>query len=162
MLINQPLQLNAVDMNNSGFDQYTWSPPAGLSNPDIPDPVATVRQSIVYTVEATTPAGCKAIDSISIKVYLVSDIFVPTGFTPNGDGHNDILRAIPIGIRDFKYFAVFNRWGQRVFYTSNPGEGWDGKAGGVPQGSSTFVWMTEGVDYTGKTISRKGTVVLIR
>ena len=162
ILVNQPLQLNAVDLNNSGFTQYTWSPTSGLSNPDIPNPVATINQDMVYTVEATTAAGCVGMDTISIKVFSVSDIFVPTGFTPNGDGHNDILRAIPIGIKDFKYFAVLNRWGQRVFYTSNPERGWDGAISGTPQGTGTYVWMAEGVDFHGKVITKKGIVVLIR
>ncbi len=162
ILVNQPLQMNAVDLNNSGFKQYSWSPTSGLNNPDIPNPVAIISQDVVYTVEATTPAGCVGIDTISIKVFAVSDIFVPSGFTPNGDGHNDILRAIPIGIKDFKYFAVLNRWGQRIFYTSNPERGWDGTISGTPQGTGTYVWMAEGVDFHGKVIAKKGTVVLIR
>jgi gliding motility-associated-like protein len=87
---------------------------------------------------------------------------VPSGFTPNGDGHNDILRAIPIGIKEFKFFAVYNRWGQLVFYTTNAVSGWDGKFNGALQNAGAYVWVTEGIDYQGITIDRKGVAVLIR
>jgi gliding motility-associated-like protein len=57
---------------------------------------------------------------------------------------------------------VFNRWGQPVFTTTEFGRGWDGNFNGVPQGSGTYVYETEGVDYLGKTVFRKGTIALIR
>ena len=66
--------------------------------------------------------------SVTIKIYSTIDIIVPNGFTPNGDGHNDILRVNLFGIRDFEYFTVFNRWGQRIFYTSDPGKGGTGRS----------------------------------
>jgi gliding motility-associated-like protein len=162
VVINQSVVLNAVDVNNSGFTNYTWSPPAGLDNPDISDPKALITGDIVYTVVATTPDGCEGADSISIKTYPFSDIFVPNAFTPNGDGINDLFRAIPVGVRTFKYLAVFNRYGQRVFYTTNSSLGWDGKFNGAMQDTNTFVWMVEGVDYSGNIIQKKGSVVLIR
>ena len=102
------------------------------------------------------------VGSVSIKVYHVVDIFVPNAFTPNGDGHNDVLRAVPIGIRDFKYFVVYNRWGQQVFYTRDAAKGWDGSINGKPQDTGTYVWAAAGADFTGKGIQRRGTVVLIR
>jgi gliding motility-associated-like protein len=162
ILIGQTLQLNAVDLNNSGFNTYQWTPGSGLNNAGIQDPIATITQNIKYTVLASTPDGCRGSDSISIKAYSVSGIFVPSGFTPNGDGHNDILRAILMGIKEFKFFAVYNRWGQIVFYTTNPGSGWDGTVNGKPQGAGTYVWEAAGEDYQGNAIARKGTTVLIR
>jgi gliding motility-associated-like protein len=89
-------------------------------------------------------------------------LFVPNAFTPNGDGHNDVLRVIPIGIRALNYFTVFNRWGQRVFTTTDPGTGWDGTVNGVLQPVGTYVWMAGGVNYKGEVVERKGVVVLIR
>ena len=162
ILVNQTLPLDAVDVNNSGFTQYEWSPSSGLNDPSIQNPIATITQNITYTVVASTPAGCRGIDTISIKSFALSDIFVPSGFTPNGDGHNDILRAIPIGIKEFKFFAVYNRWGQLVFYTTNAVSGWDGKFNGALQNAGAYVWVTEGIDYQGITIDRKGVAVLIR
>ena len=90
------------------------------------------------------------------------DIFVPSAFTPNGDGRNDVLKPIPVGIKTFDYFKVFNRWGQLVYVTGEVGKGWDGNVNGTRQQSGTYVYVTQGIDYTGKIIFRKGTVVLIR
>ncbi|HXB91685.1 MAG TPA: gliding motility-associated C-terminal domain-containing protein, partial [Puia sp.] len=140
-----------------------WSPADGLSNPDIRNPIAILPEgSTTYTLKATTDGGCDAIASITIKSYGVADIFVPSAFSPNGDGHNDVLRALPVGIREFKYFAVFSRWGQRVFYTANASKGWDGLINGNVQELGTYVWMAGGIDYAGNWVQRKGTVILVR
>jgi len=159
----QPLPLNAVDVNGTGFTTFTWSPSDGLSNPYIKDPVATLSIGVTtYTVSAVSDAGCAAVASITIKAFGFADIFVPSGFSPDGDGHNDILRPLPVGIREFKYFAVFSRWGERVFFSQDPKMGWNGTVGGQTQSLGTYVWMAAGIDYSGKLIQRKGTVTLIR
>ncbi len=160
VLPNQTIQLNA-----SGGSSYYWSPSTGLSAIDISNPTVTLGgslDSVRYTVIVSN-SGCSAQDQISIRVYKNGpDILVPSGFTPNGDGKNDIIRPITIGITKINYFTVFNRWGQVVFTTTEFGRGWDGIFNGVPQGSGTYVYETEGVDYLGKTVFRKGTIALIR
>jgi len=160
--INEPVQLNAVDINNSGFTQYRWSPADGLSNPSTQKPVAMTGHPVTYTVVATTPNGCEGTGSISIKVFAAAGIFVPNAFTPDGDGHNDLLRAIPIGIREFKYLAVFNRWGKRIFYTTNSATGWNGTINGKVQDNGIYVWMAAGINYKGDLLERRGTVLLVR
>jgi gliding motility-associated-like protein len=165
--INQPLQLNAVDVNNSGFINYTWSPSFGLNNTTIKNPVAVYNSQLgnngqTYIVTARTIDGCTATDDINIKVFFASEIYVPNAFTPNGDGTNDILKPILVGIKELKYFAVFNRYGQLVYKTTVHGQGWDGKYNGEMQNTSGFAWMAEGVDYKGVTITRKGMAVLIK
>jgi len=162
ILAGQSFTLHAEDISNSGFNSWQWSPPDGLDNPSSRDPVANPEKSTTYTVTAATDGECEATASISIKVFSTSNIFVPNAFTPNGDGHNDVLRAIPIGIRDFGYFAVWNRWGQRVFYTTDPAIGWDGSIGGRLGEAGTFVWKVSGVDYKGDRVQQEGTVLLIR
>ena len=166
--MNQPLQLHAIETNNSGVTQWEWSSSAFLNNPLIATPVATFPAPVVnapyeyvYSVKGTTPVGCQGIDYIKIKVYQGPEIYVPTGFTPNGDGKNDQLVPVPVGIQELKYFRVFNRWGQMIFETKNPSRGWDGTINGVEQ-TGVFVWIAEGIDYTGKTVSRKGTTTLVR
>ena len=158
----QPLSLNVLDVNNSGFTMFSWTPPQGLNDPGIRNPIARIDQNTTYTVVAATPGGCKATASIAIQVYSASDIFVPNAFTPNGDGHNDVLRAIPIGIKRFSYFAVFDRLGERVFFTANAAAGWDGTFNGRRQEVGAYVWMAGGINYKGDNIARSGTVILIR
>ncbi len=160
--IDQPFQLNAVDEDSTGYNQFTWSPSYGLNNPSIENPIATLNKDITYTVTGVAPNGCEAVAQISIKVFPGPEIYVPNAFTPNGDGKNDILKALPIGIQTFKYFAVYDRWGKQVFFTSNATVGWDGKINNISQGAATFVYMAEGIDTNGKTILKKGTVLLIR
>jgi gliding motility-associated-like protein len=164
---NQLLQLNAT-VGDSSVYQFTWSPPTGLNSTIIKNPVATlnssmVDESITYIVRATNAIGCFAEDDINVKVFKTGpDIFVPSGFTPNGDGHNDVIRPILVGIKQLQYFRIYNRWGQLVFSTSESGKGWDGTISGQPQSTSNFVYVAQAIDYTGRTISRKGNVMLIR
>jgi gliding motility-associated-like protein len=162
VLVGQTLPLDAIDVNNTGFSTYQWSPAIGLDNPSIQDPVATITTDITYTVTATTPAGCLGTASIKILAVTMSDIVVPNAFTPNGDGHNDVFRVHAIGIKDFKYLRVFNRWGQQVFYGASEGAAWDGTVGGQAQPMGTYVWMTMGLDFSGRVVERRGTVILVR
>ena len=99
---------------------------------------------------------------VNVKVYKGPEIYVPSVFTPNNDGMNDILRAWAIGMKEYRYFKVFNRWGIMVHSASNFNKGWDGKIQGVIQNTGTFVWIAEAVDFRGKVITRKGTVTVIR
>lgn len=159
---NQPHPLNAVDVNNSGFTSYSWQPIEGLSNPYIANPIARLNRSTTFTITASTAAGCEGVGRLTIKVNDGPEIYVPSAFTPNGDGKNDLLKALPVGIKTFKYFAIFNRYGQRIFYTADPGKGWDGMISNGQQATNSFVWMAEGIDFNGNIIQRKGTVVLLR
>ncbi|MBX2921294.1 MAG: gliding motility-associated C-terminal domain-containing protein [Chitinophagaceae bacterium] len=161
-VLDQPLQLQAT-----GAEFYKWSPGSFLSNTDIADPIATfvsdVADNVTYSVKVSTPEGCFAYDTVSIRIFRTApDIFVATAFTPNNDGLNDYFRAMPVGIQQFDYLKIYNRWGQLMFSTSDSEEGWDGKYKGVEQASDTFVWTVKGTDYLGRTILKKGTMVLIR
>lgn len=163
VLEGQPLPLHAVDAGNNDLSGWRWTPGQGLDNPFTQDPVAHPPASVTYTVTAVTPIGCQGTASIKVKVFTTSaEIFVPNAFTPNGDGHNDLLRAMPVGIKEFKYFAVFDRYGQRVFYTTNPANPWTGNIDGRPEPTGAYVWAAAGVDVNGVFVQRKGTVMLIR
>jgi len=153
---NQPVRLQA-----SGGISYSWSPPEGLSATDVYNPIATIPQDKTYYLKAFTPEGCESYDTINIKIYKGPEIYVPTAFTPDGDQLNDILHPIPIGIRQFLQFSIYNRYGQLVFSTDNPERGWDGRLKGVVQ-QGTFVWMASAIDFRGKPLFRKGTVMIIR
>ncbi len=66
------------------------------------------------------------------------------------------------GIKELKYFTIFDRWGRQVFMTSNPGVGWDGTLKGTALETGVYVWMVMGVDVSGRVVQRKGTVVLVK
>ncbi len=87
---------------------------------------------------------------------------MPNAFTPNGDGKNDVLRPIAVGMKQFDFFRVFNRWGQEVFSTQINGKGWDGSINGVPQTTGAYVWWVKATDYKGMPYFKKGTVTLIK
>ncbi|HUZ58391.1 MAG TPA: PKD domain-containing protein [Hanamia sp.] len=158
VVVNQPLQLNGT-----GGGYYVWSPPNGLNDPDISDPVAILSESQQYILKVESAAGCSSTDTINITVYKVKpDLYVPDAFTPNGDGLNDIFKPIPIGMKSLTFFRVYNRLGQLVYSTNVFNQGWDGTFKGTPQDPAVFVWMAQGVDYMGNIISKKGTVTLIR
>lgn len=163
---NQPLQLfantNGVPVNSS----YLWTPNIGLNSDTILNPITILNittDSIKYKVRVTRPEGCFGEDEIVVRVFRTEpDIFIPTAFTPNKDGKNDVLKPITVGITQLNFFRIYNRWGQLIFETKELEKGWDGTINGVPQASGTFVFVAQGVDYTGKVIFRKGTCVLIR
>jgi gliding motility-associated-like protein len=142
---------------------FVWSPAQWLSNPSVRNPAATPLESITYKVTATNSEGCSSEDSVHINVIQYNDIYVPTAFTPNDDGRNDIIRPFFDGKFTLKEFGVYNRWGQKVFSTSQRGVGWDGKINGILQNTGIFIWIVNVTDTkSGKKIERKGTFVIIR
>lgn len=88
---------------------------------------------------------------------------MPGAFTPNGDGINDVFRVPPASETRLINFAVYDRWGNNVFATSNIGIGWDGNFKNRTQPAGTYVWEMEYYDLlSGKSEKAKGTVVLVR
>ena len=143
------------------ISSYEWTPVNGLSDPTIPDPIASPISSITYELQVTDQDGCDASGKIAITVF--DPVILPNAFSPNGDGHDDVFRIPPsISIELFN-FSIFNRWGQRVFSTANPGEGWDGTIHGILQPADTYVWEIEYENpIARKRMVAKGTVILIR
>jgi gliding motility-associated-like protein len=163
-VINQPLQLHAT-----GGLNYSWSPGVGLSANDIANPVARFSNPpaegyYLYKVLVSDATGC--LDSALVRVDVYStmpEIYVPSAFTPNNDGKNDLFRMIAAGIQNVQMFQVFNRWGQMVYNSPvTHSTGWDGFYNGKAQPVGTYVWMVKAVDYLGHPLFRRGTVTLIR
>jgi len=170
VVFGQPLQLlGLVDVASDKKFTWTSSPLTAiqyLNNTNTQTPIATFPasfDSVVLKVRAYTKEDCFAIDNIKVKIFKTSpDIFVPDAFTPNGDGKNDMVKPIPVGVTQLDYFNIYNRWGQMLFTTAEIGKGWDGKVNGVFQNAGTYIYTVQGTDYLGKVITKKGTVVLIR
>ena len=124
-------------------------------------PVVKPVSTTAYTLSVVTEDGCKASATELVKVFY--DVRLPAAFTPNGDGHNDVFR-VPPGIPvTILRFAVYNRQGMMVFYTTNVALGWDGTYDGKPQPTGTYVWFVEYNNPVTKEVGEKqGTVVLVR
>jgi gliding motility-associated-like protein len=162
--IGQSLTLEPVIMGD--IASYLWNPPTGLSDPKIRNPVAQPTSDIVYMLTVVSTEGCE--DSASIKVNGYTPLRIPSAFSPNGDGKNDILYILggPEGSRILD-FTVFNRWGQKIFQDRDgiPGDrafGWNGKFQGSPAPSGTYVYFVHMRFSGGNTHLYKGTVVLVR
>ena len=158
VVLGQPLLLQAT-----GSTHYLWSPATWLNDINVSNPVSLPQADIKYFVKVSDDAGCFDIDSIRVHVFkLDAGIYVPSGFTPNGDGTNDYFHPILIGMKSLDLFRVYNRWGQLLYSGTDAQKGWDGTFGGKGQDPATYVWYAEGTDYKNNKIKKKGYVVLIR
>jgi gliding motility-associated-like protein len=124
----------------------------------------TLTSKTPGNVYVTATVGGKAIKFGSpAKVkFAAINIYVPRVFTPNGDGVNDVLKPILVGISSFHFFSVYNRWGNLIYTTEDPNQGWDGKFKGVAQPVETYLWVAEGIDTEGNKVVQKGMVSLVR
>jgi gliding motility-associated-like protein len=153
----EPYQLNAT-----GATLFSWSPSTGLSNPFIANPVATIFADQVYNVAVSTPDGCKGSATVKLKVYKGPDIYVPTAFSPNGDGVNDVLKVVPVGIKVFDFLRIYNRYGQLIFETKLADIGWEGRFKATEQPAGSYVYVVQGKTEKDKVVRKTGTIILIR
>jgi len=123
----------SIQLNSSNTLYYVWQPNDGsLSNNNINNPIATPSVTTTYTVTGMDYYGCKVTRTVTVIVDSTADEFIPTAFTPNGDGLNDVFRLIGSKFHTMVEFRVYNRWGQQVFYTDTREKGWDGTFNGQP------------------------------
>ncbi len=159
VVLGQPLLLNATGSTN-----YLWDPPKWLTNINVYNPISYPQDDITYKVKVFNDIGCFDYDTIRVHLFKLNPSFyVPTAFTPNGDGNNDFFRPKAIGMKSLDIFRIYNRWGQLLFSSTDiEGRGWDGTFAGKEQNPATYVWYAEGTDYLNIRVKKKGYVVLIR
>ena len=123
-----------------------------------------VSDGATYRVTFTNNNGCISdfSNAIVTAVVCVTGIYVPDVFTPNGDGVNDVIRPITPGIKKFKWFRIYNRWGNLVFESADAQKAWDGKFRGQDQPAETYIWVVEGADSRGMQIKKSGMLNLVR
>ena len=149
-------------LNGSGGQYYTWSPAGSLSCVNCPNPVASPTVTTTYTMTVSDSLGCTQFDTVTIFVELYcGDVWVPSAFSPNGDGQNDVLYVRGQCIETVE-FKVFNRWGELVFKTDDPAIGWDGVWRGVPCENAVFTYTAKGYTIDGNPFDVKGNVSLIK
>lgn len=154
----------SINFNATGGKQYAWTPISNLTDPNINDPAGYFPDTGVfsYNVHVESAYGCKGEDMINIKVVNQGAFFVPSAFTPNGDGRNDIFRPVTIGYGKLNYFRVYNRFGQQVFTTVQLGDGWDGTINGQDAQVDVYYWQLSATDRNSVETKSKGNVTLIR
>jgi gliding motility-associated-like protein len=140
---------------------YQWFPPQGLSSISIANPIAQPTVDTRYFVQAATENGCLTQDSIDIYVSTETPINIPNAFTP-GSEPNSSLKVNYRGIATLKSFSIYNRWGTKVFETTNIDEGWDGRFNGEPQPMGVYIYMVEAVSSSGRKFVKQGNITLIR
>jgi gliding motility-associated-like protein len=144
--------------------KYRWTPSWGISNRDSAKVNFSFASTQQYVVNLISPAGCVTKDSLLVRVFddKLVDILVPKSFTPNGDGVNDILFPYLTGIKEFRYFKVYNRQNQLMFETKNYDLGWNGTLTGSPMPMGIYIWVATGLGTDGKVVEKKGQTLLLR
>ncbi|MCQ6960167.1 gliding motility-associated C-terminal domain-containing protein [Mucilaginibacter aquariorum] len=137
---------------------YTWSPPDYLDDPHSPTPMASPPHNMPYLLTVTSTNGCGTdADGVFVRVY--QKIVIPSTFTPNNDGVNDIwnieaLETYPLGT-----ITVYTRNGKQVFQSKGYGKPWDGKLNGALLPTGTYYYV---IDLKNDTPNLSGWVLLVR
>lgn len=146
---------NTVHINMVGYSKYLWS--TGSTNSFI-----DITKSGNYKLDITDNNGCVGTDSLNIHYYNCSAVWIPTAFTPNADGLNELFKpTFPAPVTNYK-MQVWNRWGVRVFETSNSSIGWDGRYRSDLQGTGVYIYSISFNDIDGIAEKRNGTITLVR
>lgn len=152
------IQLNAI----GDAVAWVWLPVDFLDDPNLQSPVSSPNKSIQYEVVGLDKYGCRDTGKVNIQVQFQPNFFIPTAFSPNGDGHNDMFRIENLQYEKLLTFKVFNRLGQLVFSTKNNINGWDGTFNGKPAPSDTYFYLIEVVLPDGEHQKFKGDITLVR
>jgi gliding motility-associated-like protein len=155
--------LGSSQLTVTGGTNYTWAPSTGLNNSNISNPVATPAGTTLYKVTGTGANGCSGSDTVTVKVnFNINALYLlPNSFTPNGDGLNDCFGVKYWGVVNDLDFSIYNRYGERIFHSTDPANCWDGTYKGKPQNANVFVYIVKAKTACGN-VDRKGTVALLK
>jgi len=146
----------------TGGVQYKWTPAMSLDNSWIYNPTATPDSTTTYTVTGTDVYGCVNSDDVMVLVR-IPGLYIPSAFTPNDDGRNDVFYVRGKGTVSFE-LNIFDRNGNLLYHSKNPYEGRDGTVQGtdkqVPAGA--YVYHTKGEFSDGEKFNDSGMINLIR
>jgi gliding motility-associated-like protein len=143
--------------------KFEWTPKTGTSNPFFNELTVTPYDTTLYYIYVTDNNGCIGTDSVRVNVYGKTVMLIPTAFSPNGDGTNDIFKIVKhLNIRKLNAFDVYDRWGNLVFSSTDINKGWDGTVNGEPVNEGVYVWKVQAVTYDKETINKSGNITLLR
>ncbi|MCT4580229.1 MAG: PKD domain-containing protein [Flavobacteriales bacterium] len=160
---NTPVTASEITFVNTSTDAviWMWNFDDGALDSVNFDPLHTYADTGSYLVELTVynANGCSSTAYRQVIIVPIENVFVPTAFSPNGDGENDVLyvRGYLNGI----YFSVYDRWGKKVFESNDESIGWDGTINGKPANEGVYMWYLQtAINGEGKKF--KGDVSLMR
>ena len=161
----QTVTLNPTASSPNGILDYNWSPSDGLSCTNCQNPDASPNETTTYVLEVRDNDTCSGFDSITIIVKQDYAVFIPTAFSPNGDGLNETFDFEILGA-DGAGIWIFNRWGEELYFNSfqanGQGQGWDGKIDGEDVALGTYTYQLEIEFFDGNVEIYTGTVNIIR
>ncbi|MBU0764982.1 MAG: gliding motility-associated C-terminal domain-containing protein, partial [Bacteroidetes bacterium] len=131
---------------------YTWN--SGETTASI-----TVAPDETTEYSVTDSYGCTEDYLVYVDQGMVE---IPTAFSPNGDGQNDLLYVAIRDVKELTEFSIYNRWGQLLFSTTDKNAAWDGTYNGKPQNVDTYVYIVKALTNCGKEVNKKGYITLLR
>ena len=151
----------SASTNKPGYS-YQWTPKQFFDDDDNTAVVNAYVESTGYiTLRVANEYGCASVDSMQIVTKPCCDIYMPSAFSPNGDGKNDLFRIIDLGRHVLTDFRIVNRWGEIIFNTADPKQGWDGTHEGVAQDMGVYYYVVK-FKCDGGTQTKTGEVTLVR
>ena len=151
-----------LDINTDLYN-ISWSPEDGLSCLNCSFPFVQPLEDLAYHLEISDKEGCfNSVADYTIRVHPETFVKLPTTFTPNGDGVNDIIYLKGWGIKELLEFKIFNRWGEVVFETDDINVGWNGFYKGVLQNNDIYVYKVMVVNWKEEEQTLEGHINLMR
>jgi gliding motility-associated-like protein len=169
VLTNTPVRIRATNTPQTDVS-YTWSvlssnaSSLSFSATNMPNATITPSRNGIYTIlaQATSLDGCTVSDTLTLEVF---DLYLgmPSAFTPNGDGQNDLFRPVQLDVQYLKTFQVFNRWGQLLYDNADlTGGGWDGTINGEAQARDVYIYLVTYQLPQAAEQQERGTFLLVR
>ena len=153
-----------VTTQNATNPTYNWVPSTGMSCVDCPNPIVSAYAPGDYIITVSMVNGgatCYGTATLDVQIQRHTHAYTPNAFTPNGDGNNDVFLIYGEDIKTIS-LRVFNRWGEKVFETTNSLAGWDGTYKGVLQNPGVFTYESVITFLDNSQETKNGTITLIR
>jgi gliding motility-associated-like protein len=154
--LDEPMYLNAI-----GNGSLTWVSGDGIQCDFCPNTQITTNKSGCYKIQAVNQYGCKAYDDVCIEVTANYNLYIPNSFTPNDDGNNDVFQIYGTGFSKVE-ISIFDRWGEKLFTTTDAQKGWDGGYKGQTVKEDSYVYQVKFTTLDGKSHTKTGHVTVLK
>jgi gliding motility-associated-like protein len=154
---------SSVKLSVLGDGKEEWHPNYMIDDVFSKTPTVNPIYSTKYYVKSIGKNGCVSFDSVTVRVVGKTILLLPTGFSPNGDGVNDLFGIVQyLNIEKINSFDIYDRWGEKVFTTTDIKVKWDGSFNGEKMPIGTYVWYIDAQTYDGEKVQQKGNITLLR